>query len=466
MLSAANLLGNNNDTSWVLMGPMKVLTFNGTLDAERTIDARELFQQVVLESRRIPSIYEVTGRGGKFQPIIKYTPEFGLNVIHPRGTPNAVEIKLKDPQGLIVIYKTGKIRLQGVSLDETFGVLHKFVPSVKKADIKMNNSSAIFGINLRFKNLGSLPGVSYEQEINPFAYLRVKNPKCTVLFTRQGVVHILGASDLEACYQFVRQYLEAIDEKLYFIKTEIAPIKNFRQTGAARGRTGTTCPKDRCPNPYSYEGQCPKAGYYVRPNPQMFPCCYQSKRLKPDEVRMAYRSAGVNIPNSLKSLLGNNRSNSGSNTNNANLATSYNARGGLKIGTRQCMRYTLQQLKVLAERMKIDTTKLKTKGALCKAIEDKFPARENAPFRANFSMNGANYALVNRNGKLFINRRVPVRNHETGTKRGAAGPRSGIRACETILKEDLLKYARALGLNLNSKLRKDQICEALRTRQT
>lgn len=466
MLSAANLLGNNNDTSWVLMGPMKILTFNGTLDAEKQIDARELFQRVVLESRRIPSIYEVTGRGGKFQPIIKYTPEFGLNVLQPRGVPNAVEIKLKEPQGLVVIYKTGKIRIQGVSLDETFEVLHKFVPSVRKTDIKMNNSSAIFGINLRFKDLGRLPKVRYEQEINPFAYLQVKNPKCTVLFTRQGIVQILGASNLEACYEFVRQYLEAIDEKLYFIKTDIAPVKNFRKTGAVRGRTGTTCPKDRCPNPYSYEGRCPKAGYYVRPNPQMFPCCYQSKRMKPDEVRRAYQNAGVNIPNSLKNLVGTKTPNSvSSNGNgNSNLATSYNARGSLKIGTRQCMRYTLQQLKVLAERMKIDTTKLKTKGALCQAIEDKFPARVNAPFRANFSLNGANYALVNKNGKLYINRRVPVKAHQTGTKRGAAGPRSGLRACETILKEDLLRYARALGLEVSPRLRKDQICEILKRR--
>lgn len=461
MISAANLLANENET-WVLTSPMKILTFNGTVDAHEEFDARELFSKVVLESRKIPSIYEVTGRGGKFQPIIKYTPEFGLNVITPRATPNAVEIKLKNPQGLVVIYKTGKVRLQGVSLDDTFDVLHKFAPRSRKDQIVMNNASAIFGTNLRFKNLGMLPGVTYEQEISPFAYLRVKNPKCTLLITRQGLIHILGASNLEACYMFARQYLEALDERLYFINPVIAQPKNFKSPGGVttKGRKGTTCPKDRCPNPYSYNGTCPKPGYYVRPNPQMFPCCYQMKRFKADEVRKAYQNAGINIPNSLKNLVGGSPP---STPENRNLNTSYNARGGLKIGTRQCMRYTLQQLKVLAERAKIDTTKLKTKESICRALEDKFPAKANKPFKANFSLNGANYALVNKNGKLFINRRVPVKAHQTGTKKGAAGPRSGLRACETILKDDLIKYARALGIEgVTSKLKKDRICEMLK----
>lgn len=464
MTSARNLLMNNNE-SWVLMSPMKILTFNGTLDAKRTIDIKALFSQIVLDARKIPSIYEVTGRGGKFQALIKYTPQFGLNVISARASPNAVEIKLKDPQGLLVIYKTGKIRLQGVSLDDTFNVLHKFVPSVSKNDILMNNASAIFGTNLKFKDLGRLPGVIYEQEISPFAYLRVKNPKCTLLITRQGLIHILGSGNLEESYNFARQYLEALDERLYFISQNVTEPKNFKNQSVIRGRKGTTCPKDRCPDPYSYDGKCPKPGYFVRPNPQMFPCCYQTKRkFNRKEVVKAYQNAGVNIPNSVRNLIGPNTpksTNSNSNAN-ANLNTSYNARGALKIGTRQCMRYTLQQLKVLAERMKIDTTKLKTKSALCAAIQDRFPARENAPFKANFSLNGANYALVKKNGKLFINRRVPVKAHQTGTKSGAAGPRSGLRVCETILKEDLIKYAKALGFEVNSKMRKDQICQLLK----
>lgn len=461
MVTATNLLlGNNSNDDFVFSTQMKILTFNGTIDSGKTFDAKDLFTKIVMEAHKIPSIYEVTGRGGRFQALIKYTPQFGLNVISATGSPNAVEVKLKDPQGLFVIYKSGKIRVQGVSLDETFDVLHKFVTGIKKSDIVMNNSSAIFGVNIRFKNLAQLPGVIYEQEISPFAYLRVKNPKCTLLFTRQGIVHILGASDLQKCYEFAMNYLNALDERLVFITMDLPNIQI--KPVVAKGRKGTTCPKDRCPNPYSYDGKCPKPGYYVKPNPQMFPCCYQMKRkFNPKEVAKAYQNAGVNIPNSLRNVLGPNTPKSNTNTN---LNTSYNARGGLKIGTRQCMRYTLEQLKVLAERMKIDTTKLKTKSAICEAIQEKFPARQNSPFKANFSLNGANYALVKKNGKLYINRRVPVKEHQTMTKRGAAGPRSGLRACETILKEDLLKYARALGIQVSDKMKKSEICQKLRER--
>jgi hypothetical protein len=112
--------------------------------------------------------------------------------------------------------------------------------------------------------------------------------------------------------------------------------------------------------------------------------------------------------------------------------------------------------------MKIDTTKLKTKAAICGAIQDKFPPSEPSPFRKNFSLNGANYALKKMNNKFFINRRVPVKAHQVGTKKGAAGPRSGLRECSTILKEDLLKYAKALGRRLDPKMTKMMICAELK----
>jgi hypothetical protein len=144
------------------------------------------------------------------------------------------------------------------------------------------------------------------------------------------------------------------------------------------------------------------------------------------------------------------------------IRTSYDERGALKIGSRQCSRYTLEQLKHLAARMKIDTTKLKTKAAICGAIQDKFPPSEPSPFRKNFSLNGANYALKKMNNKFFINRRVPVKSHQVVTKKGAAGPRSGLRECSTILKEDLLKYAKALGRRLDPKMTKMMICAELK----
>jgi hypothetical protein len=320
-----------------------------------------------------------------------------------------------------------------------------------------------------------MPKMEYEPDISPFGVLRIKSPKCTYLFTTQGIIHMLGATDIYACFEWIKEYLYK-SERYIRVSSTIAQVKTnqgkvVRKAGGLVTRKGTTCPKGRCPDPYSYEGKC-KAGYFVRPNPQMFPCCYQAKRIKADEVRKAYQNAGVEIPASIRRLIGNKSpsvaassasASSASASASPSIRTSYDERGALKIGTRQCSRYTLEQLKHLATRMRIDTTKLKTKVAICQAIGDRFPPSEPSPFKKNFSLNGANYALVKKNNKLFINRRVPVKAHQMGTKKGAAGPRSGLRECSTIVKADLLKYAKALGKRLDPKMTKPQICAEIMT---
>lgn len=472
MVTAQNLL--NEEGSFVLTTPLKIVSFNATADISKTVDIRDLFAKIVFD--KDPSVYEVTGRSGQFQPVIKYIPGFPLNVIRPRATPNAVEVKLKSASGsgqLVVIYKTGKIRLQGIELDTVTNFVKKYLPTFDRSSVKFNNTTAVFGTNLRFMRLDEMPKMEYEPDISPFGVLRLKSPKCTFIFTTQGVIHILGASDVNACFEWIKDYLYKAERYLRVAPT-IAQVKTNQGKVARKGtglvtRKGTTCPKDRCPDPYSYEGKC-KAGYFVRPNPQMFPCCYQSKRIKADEVRRAYQNAGVEMPNSIRRLIGNKSPSpvaasasaaSPSFSPSPSVRTSYDERGALKIGTRQCSRYTLEQLKHLAARMKIDTTRLKTKSAICAEIMSRFPPASPSPFSKNFSLNGANYALTNKNGKLFINRRVPVKNHQAGTKKGAAGPRSGLRECSTIVKADLLKYAKALGRRLDPKMTKLQICSEL-----
>lgn len=467
MVTAQNLL--NEESSFVLTTPLKIVSFNATADISRTVDIRDLFAKIVFG--KDPSVYEVTGRSGQFQPVIKYIPGFPLNVIRPRATPNAVEVKLKSAAGsgqLVVIYKTGKVRLQGIELDTVTNFVKKYLPTFDRSSVKFNNTTAVFGTNLRFMRLDEMPKMEYEPDISPFGVLRLKSPKCTFIFTTQGVIHILGATDVSACFEWIKDYLYKAERYLRVAPT-IAQVKTNQGKVVRKGtglvtRKGTTCPKDRCPDPYSYEGKC-KAGYFVRPNPQMFPCCYQSKRIKADEVRRAYQNAGVEMPNSIRRLIGNKSPSpvaaSPSFSPSPSVRTSYDERGALKIGTRQCSRYTLEQLKHLAERMKIDTTRLKTKSAICAEIMNRFPPASPSPFRKNFSLNGANYALTNKNGKLFINRRVPVKNHQAGTKKGAAGPRSGLRECSTIVKADLLKYAKALGRRLDPKMTKLQICSEL-----
>ncbi len=462
VVSARNLLmeNENENEDFLKVTPLKILSFNATIDVRQN-DPKDVFAKAVGQQ----GITEVTGRSGQFQPVIRYTPGFPLNVIRPRSSPNSVEVKYKGGQ-LLVVYKTGRVRLQGTDFDFLMNKLRNLAGD-PTSNAKFNNTTGVFGHNIKLDNLENLPRARFEPEITPFAYVRVQNPKCTLLFTNRSIVHILGASDIQRCYEYAQQYLRSFvlssPARMRFLPGA-APAQPSNRALATnsppkeKGRKGTTCPKDRCPNPYSFNGKC-KEGYYVRPNPQGFPCCYLAKRLKKDEVRRAYANAGVNIPNSLKNVIGN----VASSPNSPSIRTSYDARGALKIGTRQCSRYTYQELVVLAKRLRIDTSNLKTKQAVCDAIQQKYPPSASPNFRPNFSLNGANYALVMKNSKLYINRRVPVKPHATGTKSGAAGPRSGLRDCTTIKKEDLLKYAKQLtGVNLDSKLTKAEICKELK----
>lgn len=83
-------------------------------------------------------------------------------------------------------------------------------------------------------------------------------------------------------------------------------------------RRGTTCPKDRCPKPYSFQGKCPKDGQYIKPNPQGQPCCYKipkSLNYSKNKVKKAYNKANVKVANTAKNLFNlKNRKNALANT--------------------------------------------------------------------------------------------------------------------------------------------------------
>ena len=55
--------------SFVLTTPLHIVSFNATADVSRQIDIRELFGRIVMG--RDKDVYEVTGRSGQFQPVIK-----------------------------------------------------------------------------------------------------------------------------------------------------------------------------------------------------------------------------------------------------------------------------------------------------------------------------------------------------------------------------------------------------------
>jgi hypothetical protein len=450
MVSAKNLLNSPGTPSKsVLATPLKILSFNATAKCS-PVNTIDLFQKAVLSKEA----FEVTGRTGQFQPVIKYAN--GRVQVLRSAKPNAVELKYKGPKGiqLLVIYSNGNIRMQGTEYNMLLGHLLDLVGTV--TDIKFNNTTGVFGTNVRIKDYDKLPGMYFEPEIMPFAYLRVKDPKCTLLFTQSRIVHILGASDIEKAYLYAYNYLKSIPENnlQFYDSVSIPSNQSSPKFNKGKGRKGSTCPKDRRPDPYSFDGKCKCDGdCYVKPNPQGQPCCYQKKRMKPENVRKAYQNSNVNIPNSVRRILGPGSAPKSVSPNRLN--TSLDPTGQLKIGTRQCSRYTYQALIEIAQKHRINTTGMKTKDQVCAAILEKYPPKSPKKFNPNFSIGNYNYALVKKDGKRYINRRV----RGPKTTKGAAGPRSGLRECMTIQRDELVKYARALGLPTSGT--KAELCETL-----
>ena len=502
-LAKAQRLVNIAMGQLVQVTPLQMLSFNATAETKNPV-VFDIFEQAIQSKEA----FEVIGRASEgFKAIIKFS-NGKITVMNRKAQMKAVEVRYKDPKGIqfFVIYSSGKIRMQGENYNQMLGRLIDLVGSV--FNIKFNNTTGTFKTNVKIMESFWKAG-EYEPEIRPYAIRKFKSPKYSFMyFYLTKTVQISGALDIEKAYEHAVQFLRNIPENYKVYANSIAPEAPAKK---APPRKGTTCPKNRRPSPYSYQGKC-KEDCYVQPNPQGQPCCYLKKRFKADEVRKAYKNAMVNIPNSVRELLGPSPSgpspvrrnspsartspksnlssvpapsaspsvrtgpscscshpspaksscscSSGSSSRNGPSPpnTSYNAKGQFKIGTLQCSRYSLPALKAIAEKYGIDASKIRTKKAVCELLEMKFPPKSKSPFRANFSLNNANYALVIKNGKKLINRRVPIRSPTTG-RRGAAGPRSGLRVCETIAKKVLEKYARALGMTPAGT--KAEICKQL-----
>ena len=135
-------------------------------------------------------------------------------------------------------------------------------------------------------------------------------------------------------------------------------------------RRGTTCPPSKRPVPETFEGKCP-SGQYARPNPQGNPCCYKlpkNTKHMAQKIKGYYDTAGVKVPSSVKALFpdvnfgnANRNKNRGRNKVNVQIqgmkAKIRNAEGKMqevntiRIGSRQCERYTKQQLVDIVSRM-------------------------------------------------------------------------------------------------------------------
>ena len=305
------------------------------------------------------------------------------------------------------IFNTGRIRMSGGYLTSNpKKVLNYILPGTNipisinnvtseiklAAKIKLNTLYNILDVT---KGLATFQGydlvATFEPERNKFITKQKKNSpflyiefgdEFTIVMSPSGGVIIEGAKDIKKATEVTRNFIEALKSSGLLTPTKrVVAIKPKTSKVAKRAnklpapevtRRGTSCPVDRRPKPYSYQGACPKAGHYIKPNPQGQPCCYKIPRdieYSVNKVQAAYNKANVRVPDTVRKVFG-----FGKNTDKKKANVGQEApdlkmfvdpKAGFKIGTRQCSRYSKVALVDIATRLKIPLPKKVTKPILC-----------------------------------------------------------------------------------------------------
>ena len=435
------------------------------------------------------------GYNKRFKKLFEYTNEYGLKTFSDEK-PSNIQFKLKITKGNVTqgatvnIFHTGRIRFSGGYF--TGGendvraplryISQQFFAIPDNIPFKINNSTAVLKMNARvkvvpvyavFEAANGLSrfqnydvSVKYEPEkfsivkknkkTSKFLYVTFTGrQKFTINLSKPGSITIEGATNVEEAIRVVKSFLEKLKNNglLSEFKTEnlnVSPKKSkfVRRVNMKPApevtRRGTSCPKDRRPNPYSFQGECSKPRHYVRPNPQGQPCCYKipkSTKYIENKVGNRFNKANVKVPNKTRKLFGvgqntNNKSNNVGRKNvnmNIYFNKSIGRNGvnpvGLKIGSRQCLRFSKVALVDIARRKGIQLPKKITKPILCDLLS-----------KYAIEVNSNNPMPRLRNNKVVM----------------------GDRLCDTYKKSTLTRYARALGIQVNKEMSKNDICEKIR----
>jgi TATA-box binding protein (TBP) (component of TFIID and TFIIIB) len=388
----------------------------------------------------------------------------------------------KSVGGTVTIFSSGKIKLSGGFIDVSVkntnsNAVFKEQPEIIRRYIIDNftNSSNFTNKTINFNNIGGIFNINstinlqkthekitrsqYEPELDPKLIVQLNT--CKIQVSAGGIIQIKGMKNPVESF---KEVLQIIKDK--FVLRNPISLNNVKiKRGAGRiprrvnnqpapnvKRRGATCPPARRPTPFSFQGKCPEK-HYVRPNPQGQPCCYKKpksiKYLK-NKVINNYRKANVKIPENVKVLFGitnNNNRNKNTNvaTNVPNIKVVNDPKFGLKIDSRQCMRYTKVKLYEIATRLKIRNVNPKMpKEKLCDEIK-----KQAKKLNINNTKKavGNNAISFTNNGKVYV---------ITGT---AKKLKLGRRLCHTYTKPTLLKFGRKFGLALDPKLSKEQMCQ-------
>jgi TATA-box binding protein (TBP) (component of TFIID and TFIIIB) len=481
--------------------------YNATLDIGNVINIGQLRDRITaegLKSGKVSGItykaLRMTTRHGRFKKSTEYTEEYGKknleNVSNSKLSSLELIIKIKKGgkvQGASFnIFNTGRVRFSGGYVSGSSGEPVSLVTYVdamtglnmSSKSIKINNVTGEIKLGAKIdlvdlyallnvgKGLAMFDdrelSVTFEPERNallmknkkdsPFLYINF-GKDFTLLLSANGTVVIEGMKNPEKDSTVVRNFINFLKLADILRPTRRDVIPAPKPSKIARRadmkpapdvtRRGTTCPDERCPVPYSFQGACPQGNkYYVRPNPQGQPCCYRiPKRLEyiTEKVENRYRQANVKVPDSVRKLFGFG-ANTNTKANNVGKKAPENLRFyfnnsvgknkknpvGFKIGSRQCMRYTKVALVDIAARLGVATPSKVSKERLCELISAKMKNKVQ-----NNVGNGL--PVVGKDKQL----------------------RLGDRLCVSYPKKTIIKYAKELGLTLNPDSTKEEMCREI-----
>lgn len=447
--------------------------YNATLDVGKTINIGKLRDNVKeFEIKEINGLtfkaVEMTTRYGKFKKSSVYTKEYGMRKVAnvPNKELSSLHFLVKITKGNKVqgasfsIFNTGRVRFSGGymnGLDTEPKSLVTYMDTVtglnmSSKEIKVNNitSEIKVGAKINLDQLYSLLDVgtglakfdgytisatfeplrnlfiNKKRKDSPFLYVKFDN-KFTILLSSTGSLVVEGqespSKTMEVTKKFI-DFLRIADILTPTGRTIIPSPKPSKLSRRANNqpapnitRRGSTCPKDKRPKPYSFQGECPGGkNFYVRPNPQGQPCCYRiPKRLEyiTNKVAERYKKANVKIPERVKKIFGITQTNIKAPNVGKKAPTNltYNKN---KLGSRQCMRYTKVSLVDIAIRMGLSIPDKATKVILCEMI---------AKHLKSFKLQG--------------------------------------KDCLSYKRSTLVKYATELGIKIKDEMTKEDICKEI-----
>ena len=471
--------------------------YNATYDTGKIMNLqKDIIDPVLKNGFKKPTshfkILKMTVRHGRFDVYSEYTSEYGYKSLSDKKDITNVEFLVKitksgKSQGAIfVFFNSGRLRFSGGYIDgepyEPAELLKFMVGSIDTSKIKVNNTTGEFKVGNTLDldllyHLLDLPSdsaakykgytltVSKKDTGSSPIYIKFKDA-FTLVCSANGTVQIEGADNIKEAFEITTEFIKLLAEMQIVQSASGKQATKPKPTKAAQvlnmkpapnvTRRGTSCPTERCPVPYSFEGHCQYADYYIKPNPQGQPCCYkkpQSTKYSREKIEAAFRKANVRIPSATRKLfelneVANKQVNVGKNI--SNLRTYYNSsigkdgkEVGFKIDTRQCVRYTKVALVDIARRMGIvGVSASMTKPDLCGLIQT-----QSKKLGVNKT------SEVSGKLKVAVGKQALTRHTENKIKIGK-------RICETYDKDTIVMYAKKLGLKVTDGTKKD-LCSAI-----